>query len=133
MLPREKMSEREVESGDSAQEMLDTGWTKKELLDGHPGEEHWHRLPVPLKIEWQEFVDTYERAGTLDGPCFWFDLDTRRCMHHEYRPQVCRDFQTGSKGCREWRSEYRTFADRLKGHAGGLENAGRKQGLRPLF
>ena len=82
------------------------GWTRDELLAGHDGEKFWHLLPDDLRAEWTSFVASYEREGELDGPCFWFDMETRMCKHHQHRPNVCRDFETGSAECRSWRKQY---------------------------
>ncbi|NQT13177.1 MAG: YkgJ family cysteine cluster protein [Planctomycetes bacterium] len=27
------------------------------------------------------------------SPCFWLDVDTRRCKHYDRRPRICRDFR----------------------------------------
>ena len=71
--------------------------------------EYWKALPQNLKQELTAYIAAYRPppAGELDGPCCWFDMETRRCRHHEYRPRVCRDFETGSRGCRDWRWHYR--------------------------
>jgi Fe-S-cluster containining protein len=42
----------------------------------------------------------------LDGPCCWFNQETGLCQHHAHRPNVCREFEPGSSGCREWRIYY---------------------------
>ncbi|MFN0052640.1 MAG: YkgJ family cysteine cluster protein, partial [Planctomycetales bacterium] len=31
--------------------------------------------------------------------CLWFDPQTRKCRHHEWRPQVCRDYEMGGDEC----------------------------------
>ncbi len=65
-------------------------------------------MPIDLKHELVDYIESYEAppAGQLDGPCIWFDLQTRTCKHHEHRPSVCRDFEIGSSQCREWRKHY---------------------------
>ena len=63
--------------------------------------------------EWESYVADYRLPDygsdpqSFDGPCIWLDLDSRRCKHHEFRPRVCRDFEIGSSGCRQWRRYYR--------------------------
>ena len=73
-----------------------------------PAEEYWTTLPAELKEELTRLITAYPTPpeGELDGPCAWFDLETRRCKHHEHRPRVCRDFQIGSHDCLGWRQEY---------------------------
>jgi Fe-S-cluster containining protein len=89
--------------------------TKRQLLDGNPGEEHWHRLPAHLRTELEEFVENYLVAeGEPDPPCFWLDMNTRLCKHHKYRPRVCRDFAVGGRGCTEWRNHYADQIVQLK-------------------
>lgn len=38
--------------------------------------------------------------------CCWLDLLTKRCRWHEHRPNICREFEVGSKSCRDWREDY---------------------------
>jgi Fe-S-cluster containining protein len=33
-------------------------------------------------------------------PCVWLDQRSNRCLHYDYRPQACRDFQINSDLCR---------------------------------
>lgn len=106
MLPREPASEEQIASDEKLQQLLTAGWTRDELLSGHAGESYWHQMPDDLKQQWKDFVENYRRDGELDGPCFWFDMDTRLCRNHEHRPQVCRDFEAGSLACKQWRREY---------------------------
>ena len=76
--------------------------------DQQPAEDAWTRLPDHLRSELQEVIENYQapEPGQLDGPCVWLDLETRRCIHHTFRPRVCRDFSVGSRGCIEWREHY---------------------------
>ena len=106
MLPRAKATAEEIDQAPHLQQLLANGWTRQELLDGHPGESHWHNLPEPLKNEWKEFVAGYKKTEELDGKCFWLDPETNLCKHHEFRPNVCRDFEAGSSECRQWRRHF---------------------------
>ena len=54
----------------------------------------------------QELVDeiNFHFSGLIRGEepqesCLWFDQVTRRCRHHEFRPQVCRDYEIGGREC----------------------------------
>ncbi len=38
-------------------------------------------------------------------PCFWLGEDGK-CIHYEYRPKICRDFEVGSKRCLMFRKEF---------------------------
>ena len=107
MLPREKATAAQIESEPELRQLLAAGWTQDELLRGHEGEHHWHLLPVNLKTDWLEYVERYPHENDLDGPCFWLDRETRKCRHHEFRPNVCRDLRIGSQLCRQWRIHYR--------------------------
>lgn len=73
--------------------------------DDHPAEEHWLSLPENLRQELDHYIaaDQAPPAGQLDGPCFWFDQETRSCKHYDYRPRVCRDFAVGCTDCLGWR------------------------------
>lgn len=106
MLPRESATDEQIDRDPELQRLLAVGWTRDELKVGHPGESHWHNLPSDLKKEWQAYVATYDRPGELDGKCFWLDLETNLCKHHQHRPQVCRDFEAGSKECHHWRRHF---------------------------
>ena len=77
--------------------------------DRQPPEEPWISLPDSLRHELLSFVATYQEPpeGQLDGPCIWFDIETRRCKHHEHRPNVCRDFKINSEDCLGWREHYK--------------------------
>ena len=74
-----------------------------------PPESHWLDLPSDLKQELLDYIADYQAPpeGELDGSCFWLDKETRLCKHHTHRPNVCRDFSVGSKGCLQWREFYR--------------------------
>ena len=90
---------------------------RRDLEQGRTGEHWWHVLPDDLRHELDMYVAGYQartyddEVSSFDGPCCWFDMETRRCQHHEHRPNVCRDFETGSQPCYEWRNFYR---DRIK-------------------
>ena len=72
---------------------------------GQADEAHWTSLPRALKKELLDYIAEYEAPGPgqLDGACFWLDQETRRCKHHQHRPQVCRDFRIGGQDCLGWR------------------------------
>jgi Fe-S-cluster containining protein len=38
-------------------------------------------------------------------PCIWLNLETKQCMHYEYRPQICREFVMAGQECRQTREE----------------------------
>jgi Fe-S-cluster containining protein len=63
------------------------------------------RLPDDLNAELIGLIDGWLANDNwpADVPCIWLDTDTRQCRHYEYRPNVCRDFQAGSKACRAHR------------------------------
>ena len=72
-----------------------------------PAEPAWQEMPLDLKNELLAYIDQYETPSSgLDGSCVWYDQGTRLCLHHEHRPNVCRDFKAGSKGCLSWRQVY---------------------------
>jgi len=66
---------------------------------------------------------SYERGmrqrdldGWSDGdPCFWLDLETRRCIHYESRPGICRDaLDCGDEACRRSRERHPDMAPRYR-------------------
>lgn len=81
------------------------------FIDGSgdtPAEIHWVQLPESLRRELIDFQSSYQHppAGELDGPCVWLNQETGLCRHHEYRPNVCRDFEVGCTDCLGWRKHY---------------------------
>ena len=116
VLPREPMSEEEIDAHPEYGLLAKDSVKRSDLLSGHPGESWWHELPDELKHPLLEHMRQYVRPdynGTLesfDGPCIWLDMETRQCKHHQHRPNVCRDFETGCGECLQWRREY---ADRI--------------------
>lgn len=70
--------------------------------------------PVNLPDELHDELDKLDeraRAGeVIDGkPCIWWDKETKKCSHYDFRPQVCRDFEPGGIDCQRVRM-------RLLGH-----------------
>jgi len=114
VLPREPMTDEQIDADpELAKQAAMSPKRREELMAGHPGETYWHSLPEELRKQWQAFVDGYtlpeygDTPETFDGPCIWFDMESRQCKNHEHRPNICRDFETGSKECYEWRAYYR--------------------------
>lgn len=63
-------------------------------------------LPPELAAELRAETERFLRDGfPPDGsPCIWYDAETKRCKHYEYRPVICRDeVQPGDDSCRRWR------------------------------
>ena len=114
ILPREPMTDQEIDANNLLLEKIKKDpKLRADLKAGHAGESYWHELPSDLKKEWLEFVEGYtlpdygDTPETFDGPCFWFDMETRMCKNHLHRPNVCRDFETGNAECLEWRRYYK--------------------------
>lgn len=68
-----------------------------------------HDAPPAYLTEVEEHGLTVMRRGD-DGWCVALERDTLRCTIYAQRPQVCRDFSTGSGACREERAEWRDRA-----------------------
>ena len=68
----------------------------------------WEQMPEELRADLLETILAYTppAKGELDQACIWLHPDTRLCMHHKSRPQVCRDFEIGCQQCLDWRSHY---------------------------
>ena len=66
-------------------------------------------LPPMLQMELQAVRERFIEEGPHDGPdgpCIWYDSQTRRCKHYDYRPTLCRDgIKAGDTGCLRWRKE----------------------------
>ena len=116
--PAEPKSPEEIDSDERlVAEIAEDPLRRQELLEGRDGEKWWYRLPDDLRIELDQFIASYqhrnygETVATFDGPCCWFNMETRQCRHHQHRPNVCRDFETGSPQCHEWR---RYYSDKIR-------------------
>lgn len=69
--------------------------------------ERFKKLPAEaLRILKDYEKAVLKNATAEDMPCVWLDLNTKRCRFHEHRPQICRDFEIGCKGCRSWREMF---------------------------
>ena len=44
--------------------------------------------------------------GSYSTPCYFYSMVTRKCLIHENKPQVCRDFQAGGPDCLRLREKY---------------------------
>ena len=57
---------------------------------------------LPEELKWgEEHHDRYD-AGL---PCLWYDESSRKCRHHDLRPEICRDFDVAGPACNEFRAE----------------------------
>jgi Fe-S-cluster containining protein len=53
---------------------------------------------VALRIQFDQ------RGWPASGEdCVWYDAETRRCRHHQWRPEICEEFEVGGAGCRHVR------------------------------
>ena len=72
------------------------------------GEDAWERLrwerPDLLAEILADTKDRRLRGGPFFGtPCTWFDAETGRCRHYEYRPRACHEFEMGGVDCHDAR------------------------------
>lgn len=73
----------------------------------HSGDdESWNVLPEHLKREVNERIDAICDTVPDGSPCCWLDLETMKCRHYEWRPDICRDFELGGEDCRRIRKHY---------------------------
>ncbi len=56
--------------------------------------EEFNSLPQNLR---DEIIIEYIRTQAINSPCLW--LESGICLHYEYRPRICRDFEIGGSGC----------------------------------
>jgi Fe-S-cluster containining protein len=74
-----------------------------------------NNLPHSARLVLDRYVSDMWRRTSDDYPCCWLDLETKRCRWYEWRPQICRDLDPGSEGCRVWRDEYNVDVEALNG------------------
>ena len=72
--------------------------------------DRWARMPEELRQQLREYGDNLRAKKRPPHPthpvCLWLDRENNRCRHYEWRPQICRDFEVGSRDCHSWRKEY---------------------------
>lgn len=66
-------------------------------------------LPKSIQDDYLKGMEKRDADGWPDGvPCFWLDLDTRKCKQYQNRPEICRNgLERNDDGCRHWRKEFR--------------------------
>jgi Fe-S-cluster containining protein len=72
------------------------------------GEDAWERLkadrPDLLTALLADYRARRASGRPLSGtPCVWFEAETGRCRHYEYRPLACREFELGGQDCQDAR------------------------------
>ena len=63
---------------------------------------------IPEALQ-REVIEARKREAhllALGNPCIWFDEQTRKCIHHADRPNVCREFVIGEEDCLEIRARW---------------------------
>ena len=68
------------------------------------------RLPENLRVELNAYranaLSRLWKNQAVDGePCIWLDLKTRKCIHYDLRPIVCRSFEVGGNDCHDHRKQ----------------------------
>jgi uncharacterized protein len=63
-------------------------------------------LPAEVLESYHAGLRQRDADGWPDAvPCFWFDLESRQCIHYEHRPEICRTgVEIGDEACRSWRA-----------------------------
>ena len=63
-------------------------------------------LPPDIRhiVEWFGRNDVVR--GDYGIPCYFFNMASRKCLIHEYEPQVCREFEPGGPTCQRLRMLY---------------------------
>jgi len=61
---------------------------------------------IPLALQ-KEVIEARKHEAELAGkPCIWFDEATKKCRHHEDRPNICREYEVGGELCLETRARF---------------------------
>lgn len=63
-------------------------------------------LPADVKAVSEWFRKNDFHRGMLEMPCYCLNISDRRCIIHESKPRVCREFEPGSEDCRRLRAHY---------------------------
>jgi Fe-S-cluster containining protein len=72
------------------------------------GEEAWERVSRERPDLRSELDADYQKRRASGGPfygtpCIWYDAESHRCRHYEYRPLACHEFEVGGDDCRDAR------------------------------
>ena len=67
-------------------------------------EDEFVTIPMHLRVMLNVYMDS-PRYSDGGNPCPWLDLCNGRCRHHEWRPDVCREFEVGGESCMRMRAE----------------------------
>lgn len=62
-----------------------------------------YNLPTHLRDEVLTIMHNNPGLEHSRQPCYWFDMNTRRCVEYNHRPQICRDFEVGCNACINYR------------------------------
>jgi Fe-S-cluster containining protein len=61
---------------------------------------------IPPALQ-REVLEARKHEAELAGkPCIWWDEGTRKCRHHEDRPNICREYEVGGELCMETRARF---------------------------
>ena len=71
--------------------------SRPDIQGSHPFRPHGFPAELAHEID-QRFLGL-KRDEEPQEQCLWFDSETRRCKHYEWRPQVCRDYELGGEAC----------------------------------
>ncbi len=68
-------------------------------IGGADSDADYHRLMSAPK----EAQAVYLSRDKASGACSWLDTTNNRCVHYEFRPDLCRTFEVGGKWCSNYR------------------------------
>lgn len=72
----------------------------------HFGLEEMAALPPDIRniVEWFGKNDVARSNHGI--PCYFFNMASRKCLIHEHKPRVCREFEPGGPTCQRLRVLY---------------------------
>lgn len=84
--------------------------------DGEDDDAIYNGMPEALRNDYEAKCDALYKPeggfrpgvfppGVISLPCFWLDIDAKRCRHYEHRPATCRQFTVGCDQCVDFRTE----------------------------
>jgi Fe-S-cluster containining protein len=69
-------------------------------------------IPAELQREVIEAQKVEAELTAQRRPCIWHDPKTMKCIHHDHRPNICREFEIGGELCLEIRERFRITTPR---------------------
>jgi len=80
--------------------LLDLNEGVPHLIGGEDSLADYHRLNAAPAAAQADYLGHIE---STNAPCSWLDRANNRCRYYEFRTDICRTFEVGSRWCAQFR------------------------------